>query len=248
MTISYEDIDFTDEQYLSIAESVLKFHCSVRNVPLHNIERPTQISKKLTNDYSPFYKYVSNEIFDNYLSKGIFQLGTIEQYRTIENKKQRDEFEGYSFLNLNINNHIISSVCSSGFNYLVFCATRKGDSDTLKEQFGEKQLFFPDVKGFAESICKKIQAKRYFIQNIEYNTLKLYINKNKIRNSKIDVKQILTPEYFDIIKEHIVYPSLFVKPESFKPENEVRIVFEMSKDIKVPLRFEHNELLKFIKY
>ena len=247
LTISHENISFSDSEYLSMAEIVLKFHCSVRNVPLHTIESPTPVSAKQTNDFTPFYKYVSNEVYEKYISKGIFQLGTIEQYRSIENIKQRDEFEGHSFLNLNINNHIVSSVCSSGFNYLIFCGTKTEGSEGHKEQFGEKQLYFPNVKAFADAICKNIQAKRYFVQNVEYNTLKLYINKQKIKNSNIDVKQILTPGYFDIIKEHLVYPSLFVKPDSFRKENEVRIVFEMAKDLDKPYRFEQKKLLKFIR-
>lgn len=248
LSISEEGIDFTDEEYNSFAEITLKYHCSVRNVPLHKIEKSIPVSKKIINDYSPFRKYVKKDIFDNYISKGIFQLGTIEQYRTIENKSQRDEFEGHSFLNLNINNHIVSSICNSGFNYLIFCGTKSENSEEHKKQFGDIELNFPNVKTFAETICKIIKAKRYFIQNVEYNTLKLYINKDKITSSKININQILTPAYFDIIKEHLIYPSLFVKPEFFKPENEVRIVFEMTKDYFKPYRIENKELLKYVKY
>lgn len=249
LSISKEGAEFNDETYIEYSKAVLKFNCSVRNVPLHKIEQPIPIfSNKIINDYSPFYKYISTDIFEKYIRKGMWQLGAIEQYRTIENIKQRDEFEGYSFLNLNINNHIVSSICNTGFNYLIFCGTRSSKSLIHKEQFGDKELYFPNAKSFADNICKAIGAKRYYIQNVQYNTLKLYINKNKISNPDLDVSNILTPLYFDIIKEHFVFPSLFVKPESFKQENEVRIVFEMPKDYYKPLRFEHKGLLKMIKY
>jgi hypothetical protein len=245
--ISKDDVIINDEEFASMAEATLKFHCSVRNVPLHLIDNRKSISQKAFNDYSPFYKYVSDETYEKYISKGIFQLGNIEQYRNIENKKQRDEFEGHSFLNLNINNHIVSSICSSGFNYLIFCGTKKKNSIELKEQFGNKELYFPNPKQFAETISKTINARSYFIQNVEYNTLKLYINKDKIINSKINLNQILSAEYFEILKEHLLYPSLYVKPGTFKNENEVRIVFEMPKDQFKPYRFENKELLKHIK-
>ncbi len=247
-SILHEGVDFSDDDHLMHAQMVLNYHCEVRNKPLYPIDTNTPIlSQPLKNDFTPFYKYVSNEVFENYISKGLFQLGTIEQYRTIENIKQRDEFEGHSFLNFSINNHVVSSICSSCFNYLIFCGTKTDNSMTHKEQFGEKKLYIQDVKVFAELICKKIRAKRYFIQNIQYNTLKLYVNKRKIKNPKIDVQNILTPEYFNLLTEHSLFPSLFVKPEAFKNENEVRIVFEMPKDIYKPLQFESMDLLSLIK-
>ena len=73
---------------------------------------------------------------------------------------------------------------------MIFCATKSGSSNVHKKQFGEKELYFPNVYSFAESVRKIVNAKRYFIQNVEYNTLKLYINKNKIYNPKIDIKNI----------------------------------------------------------
>ncbi len=249
LSILKERTDLTDEEYISYAQSVLNYHCSVRGVPFHKIGKLEPISSKpIINNYTPFYKYTSNAIFDQYIKKGIWQLGTIQQYRTIENIKQRDEFEGHSFLNLNINNHIVSTICSSGFNYLIFCGTRKANSDIHKQQFGEKEIYFPNIKSFAESVRKTINAKRYFIQNVEYNTLKLYINKTPIANPEIDINNILTPAYFDVINEHLIYPGLFVKPESFKDENEVRIVFEMPQDYYKPNRFENKDLLNYIKY
>lgn len=249
LSISNENVDFTDQQYLDYANTILVGQCMLRNKPLHLIENLSPVSSNsLINDFSPFYKYTSNDVFNKYIRNGIWQLGTINQYRNIENIKQRDEFEGYSFINLNINNHIISCVFNTCFNYYVFCATKSSYSDAHKDQFGEKKIYFPNVKSFADSMCKTINARRYFIQDVEYNTLKLYINKTPIYNPKINVHQVLSSDYFEVIKEHVFYPSLFVKPEPFKHENEVRIVFEMDKDCKQPLRFVNKELLKFIKH
>jgi len=248
LSISKENVDFTKNQYLSMAEATLKFHCSVRNYPIHKIKniKPVSIMPR-ENNYSHFSKYVEEGVFNTFIKKGIWQLGTIEQYRTIENKKQRDEFEGHSFLNLNINNHIVSSIFSTGFNYLILCGTNKTQSKEHKSQFGQKELHFNNVKSFSESVKKSIGAKKYHIQNVEYNTLKLYINNDLIEDPDVDIENILTPKFFEIIKKHLVYPSLFVKPEYFEIENEVRLIFEMNKDYKKPLRFENKQLLDYIK-
>jgi hypothetical protein len=246
LSISHENIAFTNDEYLDFSRVTLEGQCIARNKPLHLIQNLNPVSSgDLNNDFSPFYKYTSNEVFNKYIKNGIWQLGTINQYRTIENIKQRDEFEGYSFINLNINNHIVSTVFNTCFNYYIFCATKSNESDMHKNQFGEKKLTFNNVKSFADAMCKTINARRYFIQNVEYNTLKLYVNKEPIYNPNIDVNQILTSDYFDVIRNHVFYPSLFVKPEAFKHENEVRIVFEMDKDCKQPLRFQNKSLLNY---
>jgi len=238
---------FEDEDFIKLAKTTLKFHCNVRNLPIHEIEIFKQVTPNLSNDYTPFYKYVSNEVYDNYIKRGIFQLGTIEQYRNIENCLQRDVFEGHSFLNLKINNQIVSVICNSGFNYYIFCGTKSINSDSHKEKFGEKVLYFPTVKNFAEIVCRQINAKNYYIQNVEYSTLKLYINKDNINDTKIETNSILSSRFFDIIQKHLIYPSLFVKPELFSDENEVRIIFEMKKDVNKPSRFENKLLLNQIE-
>jgi len=40
---------------------------------------------------------------------------------------------------------------------------------------------------------------------------------------------------------------LFVKPEYFVQENEIRLVFEMDKDFYQPFEFENLKLLDYIK-
>lgn len=61
-------------------------------------------------------------------------------------------------------------------------------------------------------------------------------------------ERFLTPDYFDILYDNMFYPALFVKPEPFSSENEVRIVFEMPKDYMKPLSFENKGLLDFMIY
>lgn len=249
-TVSHKNIDFSSDDYLNLSKAVLDFESSVRGFPKYDTTLNKLIDyQNIANDFGPFYKYVNENIFKNKILKGNWQLGNIHQYRTIENKKQRDEFEGFSFLNLNINNHIISQVCNAGFNYLILCGTRSRNSLQHRKQFGERELFFPDIKSFAEEVCKEIKAIRYFIHKVEYNSLKTYINPRVYNNPNINVtERILVPDYFDILYQNLIYPSLFVKPEAFKGEDEVRIVFEMPRDYNKPFKFKNKELLRHIQY
>lgn len=249
LIIIKRNINLSDSEFLNLAKYNLREYCSENKLPRKQIRNITPIlSKNIINDYSPFYKYVKSETFENFIKKGSWQLGTIEQYRTIENSKQRDEFEGFSFLNLTINNHIVSTSVTTGFNYLIFCGTKSANSTFHKNNFGNQVLYFPDIKSFAETICHVLNAKKYYIQNVEYNSLKFYISNDKIYNQYLEMNNLLTPPYFDIINEHVLYPSLFVKPENFEQENEVRIVFEMENDCYEPYRFEHKGLLDYLRY
>ena len=122
---------------------------------------------------------------------------------------------------------------------MIFCGTPADNSTFPENHFGDKKITIPNVKAFAESIKKSINAKKYYVQKVSYNSVKLFINRDAIYNNKISLDNILNEHFFESLKDNFLYPSLFVKPETFKPENEVRIIFEMHKDYKKPLRFDN---------
>lgn len=239
----------TRDKQREFLRSILNAQSIIERLPAHDLTNfdvlPNQI---INNDYTPFYKYTSEHIYTSKLQKGIWQLGCIEQYRTIENTKQRDEFEGQCFINMNINGHGVTSLACTGFNYLIFCGTRKKSSDLHRDSFGTKELYFPNVRSFADSVKKSIGAKRYYVQNVIYNSSKWINIDEPIMDEWVNVNDILGSRYIELINKHSLYPSLFVKPESFAPEEEVRIVFEMDKDYYKPLRFENNSLLDYVKH
>lgn len=177
----------TDDLHLRLCRDNIKSYSSSKKIPFKMGKNLVPIySKTVTNEYSAFYKYVKPEIFEKFISKGHWQLGTIEYYRTIENMKIRDEFEGYSFINLNLNNHMVAISFITGYNYLILCGTKSSDSLYHKQTFGDIEICIPDIKSFAEIICEQINAKRYFVHNIEYNSSKYYVVKNKIHDPYID--------------------------------------------------------------
>lgn len=248
-TVLKEDASLTDKEMKEYIKLVLTAQNMLNRLPLHKIDDFRTIDViDIVNDYTPFYKYTSMNSYENFFKRGQWQLGCIQQYKTIENKKQRDEFEGQCFMNMMINNHKTNSLVCTGFNYLIFCGTRKASSELHKDSFGEKELYFPNVRSFADSVKKTIGAKRYYIQNVEYNTSKWFNVKDHILDDQVNLEDIINTRYVELINQYSVYPSLFVKPEAFCPENEVRIVFEMDKDYNKPLRFENRSLLDYVKH
>ena len=148
-----------------------------------------------------------------------------------------------------MNDQIVSVVVNSGFNYLVFCATKSQNSELHRNKFGKREIGISDVHGFAETITKRIRARTYPIQTVEYNTPKLYIKKDEIKSNYVPAgSEISNPTFFDILSRHLIYPSLFVKPQSFSDEVETRIIFEMPKDQKSPFRFEDKTLLEYLDF
>lgn len=55
MSISHQNISFSDEEFLGLGESVLKFECAVRNFPVHKIDNLSPVSSEaMKNDFSSF--------------------------------------------------------------------------------------------------------------------------------------------------------------------------------------------------
>lgn len=244
-----EGANLTFEQQNSYIKSILQLQSSVRGLPLHSFEEysPVVIPEE-TNDFTPFFKYTKPEIYNKYIKKGNWQLGCIQQYKTIENLKARDEFEGQTFIDININGHQVTSFVCCGFNYLILCGTSERSESLHQKNFGFKELYFPNVRSVAESISRSIGAKRFFVQKVSYNSSKWFTLDSEINNNKIDLNDIVSEPYIELINKVCLYPSLFVKPLPFEPEKEVRIVFEMPKDQKLPRQFFNKEILDYIKH
>jgi len=62
-----------------------------------------------------------------------------------------------------------------------------------------------------------------------------------------DFEPAIFDDLFEEIEQNLFLPTLFIKPEGFKSENEIRIVFEMNKDLKKPKVINNKGLLDYIK-
>jgi len=210
-----------------------KFISTVNQIPSHTSEfRETMIMSNKQFD-GPFVKYVKKDVYEKYIKKGNFQLGTIQYYQKVENPKIRDEYEGFSNLLIPVNQYNLCYTTFSGFEYLIFCGTLTSNSVAHKDQFGEVQITIPNINSFANAIQKSIGAKSYVIGRVSYDNLKLF-KANSIMADNLDIDNLFTHELLDYVDKFTLAPSLFVKPEAFNHEQEVRIVFEMNKVQKGP--------------
>jgi hypothetical protein len=249
------------KDYYKIGPMMLNHVRRVDGKIVHDVETsPTPLI--LLEDFKPLedefaYKYFESSCI-KYFREGSFRLGTLRYYREIENSRIADDSEGIAILKINTSGEPLTH-CSgyiSGFHYYIFCmsvAKPQSKRTILKENFGERAMKIR-IKPFAEAIKRHIGAVRYVVFKVIYNDSKVF---------QLNVKDA-PPELFDPDKQEIQntltytlnrlrgigsYPHLFVKPFRFCPEEEVRISFEMERDIEnLYLDIELPNLLKHVEF
>lgn len=213
---------------------------------LPKVSNQRKFQDDFTRESNFIYKYVSKETYEKFISKGHFQFGTIEYYQTTENRKIKDSEEGCTTLYIKTNNRELNLSVMSGFNYYIFCGTTNFRQDKLLcDRFGEYLLKI-NINSFAKAVKKAIGAKNYFIENVKYSSAKFHSITREVDYNEIQTGQI-SSELFDIIQNESLIPSIFGKPVYYEDENEVRLIFEMSKDCKKPMRIKNLGLLDFIE-
>ena len=227
-----------------------KFFNSVSSIP----NKPSQLfGDLLVEDFEQdlngltFYKFVSKEIYDNYICKGKHQLGSLKFYREIEKKESKDEKEGFcNLIILSLDRQIFTSVIS-GFNYYLFCGSKNLDQfDYMVKNFGDIILKIENISSFANKIQKSIGAKSWQLKRIIYSDYKAYRVYQVVEDIN-GASPNLSEEMFRYLQKYSVLPSIFCKPTCFSPENELRLVFEMDKNVKKKLSFDNLGLLDEIE-
>jgi hypothetical protein len=201
----------------------------------------------------PFYKFISKSIYNDFISKGKFRLGSLKLYREIEDYKARDEREGCVNLIFKMGNRYILSSVISGFNHYIFCGSHSIDNAEVKSNnFGDYIMKISNVKSFAEAVKRAIGAKKWDLKKIIYQDFKASYFEipmdNELLSSLLNEKFVMTPKFFNLLYESSKTSSLFVKPSYFKPEEELRITFTMEKDVKKFLDFHNQGLLNYIEF
>jgi hypothetical protein len=227
----------------NISKALINFNNSIRGRPEYEfLSEDVFEYGDLIPFNGPIYRYVKPCIFDKYIKKGDWQLGTVGQYRKIEDINRRDQHEGSFVLHLNINGLRFIQMVSAGFNCLILCCTDLKDSVWHYTSFGERKITIPDPSAFARAIARSIGARSWYIYKMLYTDLKTYVNQVPIYNNEINPERLLSDEYIKEIYQQSIIPSVFIKPNRFKVESEVRIVFEMSKNQKCPKRISNKGL------
>lgn len=213
-------------------------------------------------DFKPFtsefaYKYFESDLFP-FFQKGSFRLGTLRYYREIENLKIADDSEGIASLKIDDPNggggYFASYV--SGFNYYIFCMSTEEPSQEhriLSENFGGRAMKIRIIP-FANALQRRVGALRYSVFEVIYNDSKVFrLDGSDAPGQLFDANnQVIETSYTYILNKLIgigSYPHLFVKPLRYSSEREVRIAFEMPRDIEAHyLDIEVPELLDYVEF
>jgi len=261
MSLAKENAEFTDEQLRSFAKAFVDYIASITGFA-DRVAAKNQIDNSPAFEVSDYaevtqqylYKYVS-ETSAEYYRKGIFQVGSIGYFKTMENEKARDELEGFAFITSRMGDRIANLAITMGSNFHVFCGTDQ-DNDSLSdyhtENFG-KVLLKIDLMPFVEKVAKRLGAISYKVMKVKYANAKMIKTELPIQmtpESFSNLSSIDMQAYLRHLIKDCTAPCLFTKPGWFKDEIETRIVFEMPYDVNqtAPKRFEHVGLLKHIEF
>jgi len=114
------------------------------------------------------------------------------------------------------------------------------------EKFGNVCLKINSIKGFAEKVKKSIGAEKWEIKKVTYSDYKAYSTTQLIADLN-GVNPDLSEEFFNYLIKYSFLPSLFCKPTRFSAESELRLTFEMDKNVKRKMQFDNLGLLNDFK-
>jgi hypothetical protein len=219
------------------------------------------VSELLTDSNFPalknaeFFKFLPETSLDYYL-KGSFQFGSIRYYRNIEAQNSKDAMEGLSNIAIKTPKHLIGVSLASGYNFGIFCGTSSLEKRREKsDRFGSRIIKIANLRQFAEDVQASLGAKKYYFNKVSYNDLKLFrantlksfdLSRPNAPNNNFD-PGVIDKAAFDLLYDTSFLSSLFMKPTRFSVEQELRLVFEMPKDVPDVIRLQNPELAKHIE-
>lgn len=173
LTLTKENFKLTDDQKASVSNIVVEYLKKIGNLK----EYPQTDKKILIKDYfnlstnKPFYKYISKQIYGDYISRGCFRFGSIKYYQEVENNKIKDEYEGFTNLFIDYKNRQLMVTLFSGYNFAIFCGTSNYNSstnkcDTMSNKFGSVILKIKNIETFANTVKEIIGAKTYYCYEV----------------------------------------------------------------------------------
>ena len=95
-------------------------------------------------------------------------------------------------------------------------------------------------------MTRALGARNFHIYKINYSDSKIF--SFSVPQYEVgDFEPTIFDDLFEEIEQNLFLSTLFIKPEGFKSESEVRIVFEMNENIKKPKVINNKGLLDYIK-
>jgi len=249
ITMTKENQDLTNdhiETFIKATSNYLNQISNKRN--LKELFGPLSFVSSESPDYNePFYKFIHKETYDNYISKGKHQLGSLKYYREIEKAESRDEKEGFSNLIIKSGNRQILTSVISGFDKYILCGTYNlQQMKMMSKKFGGYIMKINNLNAFSEKVKNTIGALNWQVRKVTYSDYKAYMAEKQINDLK-GVSPDLSVELFQLLYQFSESPSVFCKPMRYSPEREVRLVYSMETDVKDTLNFENTDLLDHIE-
>ena len=178
ISMTKEKAQFNDDELKKMIEITSKY----LNKVSRKIESPNELFGDLLTikalrdqPIRPFYKFVPQEIYDNYISKGSFQLGSLKYYRDIENESSKDRMEGFSNIIISTGERQIYTSLISGFDQYILCGTHTlEESEYMADRFGGVILKINSIGSFADKVMKAIGASDWQLREITYSDFKAY--------------------------------------------------------------------------
>lgn len=249
ITMTKKNIKLTNTQIEVFIKATSKYLDAIQNVDnlIELFGSMDFVYPEQTNYSKPFYKFIHKETYDNFISKGKFQLGTLQYYREIERQESRDYKEGFSNLIINSGDRQILTSVISGFDKYILCGTHDSENvEYMSAKYGGYIMVIKNIKSFAEKVKTAIGAESWYVNEINYTDYKAY----SVNASISDINGVspdLSDELFNILYEISGKPSVYAKPTRFKDEKELRLSFTMPRDVKTRLNFDDIGLLTEVK-
>lgn len=244
--------NLSDEDLSKFGLAALQYVRSVKQVTGHSPQEST-IRKFILADFEPFqeryvYKYTPSKYLDHY-RHGRVKLGTLRHYHTIEKRQVQDPLEGYTILKINSKENDCVSLTIAGLNQFIFCCTDNlqfGDNPNqdMQTNFGDA-LIKIDIHSFAKKIQHSIKARGYKIYKVKYANAKCF--ELTIPTFRWTPGTPFMWQLYSPLRDCGYIPNLFIKPEQFSPESEIRISFDMPRDVHDPIEVTNKGLLKNIE-
>lgn len=195
------------------------------------------------------FKFIHQDAYDQYITNGSFLVSSLERFRDWEGQGNPagDRLEGYTYCGFRFGANkelLISTV--SGFNCHVLSLTRDLQNyGQMRGPFGSVALRI-ELQPFAEGLADALGAKSFEIQLVKYADLKTY--RDELTETEIaGFPPDLTAELAVAIRDRGWHPSLFIKPERFRPEREIRVAFQMDADVAPSTSLHLPQLLRYVQ-
>lgn len=248
-SISKPNVRFSDDQLFSFAKATQNYMDGLKGLSGYEYAFGKVYRDR---DFRLFdaryvYKFVTEQTYSKFIVNGSFLLGSLTRYRAFEEQGDPagDRFEGSSFCSYTVGNRELTVATLSGFDTFIFSVARDlVNAEEMKAKFGPVILQI-ELKPFVRELAQAIDHESPDVRLVNYADLKMH-------RASLPLEAVtgfppnLTPKLAQALRRRGRLPAIFGKPKRFETEREVRIAFEMSKDVSETRSVVNQRLLRHV--